>query len=136
MVRFLKQFFKEKETFTEKNHITEVARKWDRYFRNIPLYLSFTMTFACSSISISSTSSFTVLMIPFSLFSSLNSSYRPLSNADLQMCRSVTCNKTQIYQPGKMAYVVPKKYEIHMYIWKIHEYSRTDCKSKRDLNGY
>lgn len=51
-------------------------------------------------------------MTPFSLFSSLNSSYRPLSNADLQMCRSVTCNKTQIYQPGKMAYVVPKKYDI------------------------
>lgn len=36
MVRFLKQFFKEKETFTEKNHITEVARKSDHYFRNIP----------------------------------------------------------------------------------------------------
>lgn len=60
-------------------------------------YLSFTMTFACSSISISSASSFTVLIIPFSLFSSFNSSYCPFSNADLQRCRSVTCNKTQIY---------------------------------------
>ena len=74
-----------------------MARKSDDYFRKSFLYLSFTMTFACSSISISSTSSFTVLIIPFSLFSSFNSSYRPLSNADLQTFRSVTCNKTQIY---------------------------------------
>lgn len=32
-----------------------------------------------------------------------------------------------------MEYIVPKKAWGSMYIWKIHEYSRTDCESKRDL---
>lgn len=108
-----------------------MARKSDGYFKKYFLYLSFTMIFACSSISISSTFSFTVLIIPFSLFPSLNSSYRPFSNADLQKCRSATCNKTQTTHPEnrRMLFLRSMRFNVHM---KIHEYSRTHCESTRN----
>lgn len=77
----------------KKKQTTAVNLTGKSHYLNHSSYLSFTINLSCSSVSISSDSSFTVLIIPFSLFSSFRNSYRPCSKAALQDCLSVTWSK-------------------------------------------
>lgn len=84
---------KVKKPPTKQNQSTAIKLKEKNHYLSYSSYLSFTINLSWSSVSISSDSSFTVLIIPFSLFSSFRNSYRPCSKAALQACLSVTWSK-------------------------------------------